>query len=105
MAKTEQEIVFNYKKAIRQALELEDIASAVKKVGNSKMSNSLSKVSKNWTGENAGAYTKKGNKLKGKIEKSSNNIKMASSTLKSMAQNIYNAEMASLREIQMRSQK
>ena len=105
MAKTEQEIVFNYKKAIRQALELEDIASAVKKVGNNKMTNSLSKVSKSWTGENASSYTKKGNKLKGKIEKTSNNIDKAASTLKSMAQNIYNAEMASLREIQMRSQK
>ncbi len=105
MAKTEQEIVFNYRKTIRQALELEDIASGIKKIGNSKMTNSLSKVSKNWTGGNADAYTKKGNKLNGKVEKSSNDINMAASTLKSMAQNIYNAEMASLREIQMRSQK
>lgn len=105
MAKTEQQIMFDYRRAMQQADTLSEIASGIKKVGNNTMSNSLNNVSKNWTGDNSNAYVKKGNTLKGKVERSSNNINSAASTLRTMAKNIYNAEMASLREIQMRKNK
>lgn len=100
---TEQEIEFNYKKAMGQASELKEIASSLKKLGESQLDSCMNSVAKNWTGDNSDSYVKKGRKLEKKMVTSSDNIKQTAETIETMAKNIYEAEMKALQEIRDKS--
>lgn len=96
---TEQEINFNYDNAMKQVAELNEIASALDKVGSTNLADCMKKVGKNWKGENSTAYVKKGDALNQKIVKCSKNISAAANALSTMAENICRAEKANLATI------
>ena len=97
------EINFNYRRAMEQVAELNDIASDLKKVGSSNLSDCLKTVKNNWKGDNSEAYTGKGEKLKAKILDSAGDISKTAGTLSTMAANIRNAEIKNLETIKTRS--
>lgn len=98
--KTEQEINFNYDNAMKQVAELNEIASSLKKVGSTNLSDCMKKVGKNWKGENATAYVKKGDALNQKITKCAKSISETAKALSTMAENIYHTEKANIATIQ-----
>lgn len=100
---TEQEIRFNYDKAMSQAEELKEIAKDLKKVGEDSMEDCLVKVEKNWVGDNATDYVKKAKTVQTKITTSAGNVSSAAAALETMAKNIYNAEMAALEAARART--
>ena len=99
---TRGEILFNYEKAMAQVRALQEIASNIKKISDTNMTDCMNNVKKNWEGDNATAYVGKGNKLKQKIKKSGENVDKVASTLAEMARNIRDAE---LRNLEIISQK
>lgn len=99
------EINFNYNKAMSQVAELNSIASNLKKVGNTQISECMREVSANWESENSKSYVAKGNKLKEKIDKSAANITKVAQTLSQMAENIKNTEMKNIEIVNTNSNK
>lgn len=93
---TENEIRFNYDKAMAQADELRDIASSIKDISDDELEESFGKVGKNWTGDNSESYVKKGQKVQKKVNGTATGVKAAAAALETMAKNIYNAEMAAI---------
>lgn len=90
-------IEFDFRQAIQRAEELEEIAAQMKKLANEDLEGSLQTLSMAWKGEAASAYLDKGTRLRDKILKSSNDLKKAAKTIRSVAKRTYNAEMAAYR--------
>ncbi|MCM1158047.1 MAG: hypothetical protein NC300_05340 [Bacteroidales bacterium] len=89
-------IEFNYQKALKQANELKEISKDVKKISDNKLAESLTKIDKNWDGENSKNYITKGNKLKQKLDDSAGDISKIADTIVKIAKNIYDAEMRAI---------
>ncbi|MCR4691226.1 MAG: hypothetical protein K5739_07775 [Lachnospiraceae bacterium] len=100
---TRGEIYFNYEKAMSQVRALQEIASSIKKISDSNMTDCMNNVKKNWEGDNATSYVGKGNKLKEKIKKSGENVDRVASTLAEMARNIRDAELRNLEIIEQKN--
>ncbi|MBR1691922.1 MAG: WXG100 family type VII secretion target [Lachnospiraceae bacterium] len=96
---TASEIMFNYRKAMDQVKALNAIAADLKKIGNNSLSDCMNQVKKSWKGDNADAYVGKGNQLKQKVTKSSDNVSKVAGTLSSMAARIKDAELRNLETI------
>lgn len=94
---SEYTIAFNYNKAIKQADELLDIASDIRKVANDKLETSIQTVDKNWDGENSKKFISKSKKLKEKVTDSADDIQAIAASIKKMAKQIYDAEMEAIR--------
>jgi len=67
--KTLDEINLNYSRAIRQAERLEGRAGELKELANGDFQGCLTGIAANWEGENARAFIRKGEKLKGDLER------------------------------------
>ena len=94
---SEYTIKFNYDKAIKQADQLIDIAKEIKKSANSKMEPSIQTIDKNWDGESSKKFVNKSKKLQSNIVESAGSIEAVAASIKTMAKNIYDAEMEALR--------
>lgn len=93
----EATIIFNYKQAMKQADELLQVAKEVRKIANNSLAESITKIDKNWDGDNSVKFINKGNKLKEKIADSADDIENIAGGIKTIAKNIYNSEMTALR--------
>lgn len=87
-------IEFDFRQAIKRAEELEEIAADMKKLADAELEETLQSLSSSWRGDAASAYLNKGARLQTKILKSSNDLKKTATTIRSVAQRTYRAEMA-----------
>lgn len=103
MAKSMYEIEMDFTNAKNQAANLENVAKKIENMINNDFEPCMRGISANWKGDNAEAYVKKGNKLKGDIAKSAKNLRSAASTIRTIAKNIYDAEKAAYELAQART--
>lgn len=99
---TENEIKFNYNKAMEQASELKDISKKLKEMSTDSLQDCYTKINKNWDGDNSQSYLKNVQKVQKKINGSASNINSAATAIETMAKTIYDAEMAALALIRQR---
>ncbi len=93
----ESTIIFNYNRAIGQAGDLDNIAKEVRKLADRSLTDSLTSIDKNWDGENSKKFLNKGNKLKGRIADSADDIQRIAESIRQMAEAIYESEMEAVR--------
>lgn len=92
MAKTLDTIEMDFRNAIRQADELEQVAQNLHMLADGEIQACLSKVAANWKGENAAAFCKKGAIVGNQIKNSASDLKNAAETMRKIAHNLYEAE-------------
>ncbi len=93
---TQYEIVMNFKAAVAQANKLEDIAERLIRVSDNDYNNTLQNISSAWKGENAQAFISKSSLLIEKMDNTAESLRSAADTVRQIAINIYEAEMAAL---------
>lgn len=103
MAKTLYEIKMNFRVANEMADRLQSLASRLAHLADDQFYGTLRGISNNWKGENAEAYIRKGERLKGKMSNTANDLYKAASTVRTIARNTYNAEMRAWRIAQTRN--
>lgn len=86
-------IQLNYTQAIEQAEQLSKMADEIKDLSEEEVAKLITDLGSCWEGENASAYIAKVEILKRNLEKTAEDIKKTSTTIRDMATNIYNAEM------------
>lgn len=91
------QIQMNFGQAEKKAAELESIAGDLSRLSGTDLQNTLNSLGNNWKGENAGLYIRKGFQLMENMEKTAASLRQTAVTIRSVAQNIYNAEMEALR--------
>ena len=96
MALSEATINFNYQRAIGQAKELEDIASNLSRLSTYDFEIAMNSISRNWKGENADKYLRKGDKLQSDMANTASSLRSVASEIRRIAQNIYDTEMYNL---------
>ncbi|MBQ6787683.1 MAG: hypothetical protein IJO85_08175 [Lachnospiraceae bacterium] len=102
---TRQSIEFDFREACSQADKLDSIADNLGNLAKDKLGDSMQTLSQNWKGENANAYLSKGNNLQNSISSSASELHGIASDIRTIAQNIYNAEMAALEIAEQRTYK
>ncbi|MBO5144288.1 MAG: hypothetical protein J6C19_01980 [Lachnospiraceae bacterium] len=100
---TRESIEFDLRQARAQAEKLDDIANSLGSLAKDKFGSSMQRLSQNWRGENADAYLAKGSALQGNISSSASRLHWIAGDIRTIAQNIYNAEMAALETAERRS--
>ena len=91
------EIRFNFRQALSQADDLDDLADRLVKLYGTTMENSMQLLAQAWKGENATAFLNKETILKGDIRKTASEIRDIASDIRSIARRVYNAEMEAWR--------
>lgn len=91
------QIQMNFSQAERKAAELDGIAGDLSRLSGTDLQNTLNSLGNNWKGENAGLYIGKGFQLIENMEKTAASLRQTAETIRSVARNIYNAEMEALR--------
>lgn len=94
MAKSMYEINMDFERAKQQADNLDDVAKNIQKMLNNDFVPCMQGISRNWKGENAGKYIKKGEKLQENMKKSVDKLKKTAETIRTIAENTYKAEKA-----------
>ena len=85
-------IKVDFEKVFKQAEELEKIAGILEKIGKSDLTDSMTEISDNWSGENAKSYTKKGAIVCDHIKQSAMNLNKTAKVIREMAQKYKKAE-------------
>ncbi len=96
MALSESVINFNYNKAISKAVELETAAGRLESEAINELGNIIVAVKRDWEGNNSDEYTAKCIKEQRTLQDIANDIRSTASTIRTMAQNIKDAEMRAL---------
>ena len=91
------QIQMDFKRATQKAKELDDIADNLSKLADTDLQNTLDGLNNDWKGDNAGEYIKKGFALKENMDKTVKDIRETAGTIRTVAKNIYDAEMEALR--------
>jgi uncharacterized protein YukE len=90
--KSMAEIEMDYRNAMNQARELDQLANRLSTQANMTFPGILSEVSSAWQGENANAYLQKAKKLQPRINKAAGDLRRTAQTIRTVAQNTYRAE-------------
>lgn len=93
MARSLEAIEMDFSKAEQQASELEEIASSLNTMSDKDLGGTLDELAKNWTGDNAVKYLKKGESLQGNLETTASAIQAVADVIRRIAEEIYEAEM------------
>ena len=96
MAKNSYTIKMEYKKALAQANQLEEIATEIMNLTDKELLGSINRIAKNWNGEASDRYQKKGQKSVNNIQKIAGQLKKTSEVIRDIAKRTYNAEMKAL---------
>lgn len=96
MALTKAVIRFNFRRAMQQADELDEIANSLSRMAKADFESTMQNISVNWKGENADRYLEKGDRLQGKMCSSANSLHGIAADIRRVARSIYNAEMRAL---------
>ena len=94
--KTAAQIWIDFKKTEEIADRLDAIAGDMENARDDQFNPYLNEVNSAWDGENSEKYLLKGNGIKGNIDSNAKNVKMVASTIREIAKNIYDAEMANI---------
>lgn len=94
---TRESIEFDFNQAKSQADQLDTVADNLGGLARKELYGSMQTLSQNWKGKNADAYLSKGNTLQGEITASASTLHQIASDIRTIARNIYNAEMEALR--------
>ncbi|MCR5795638.1 MAG: hypothetical protein K6G61_09900 [Solobacterium sp.] len=86
-------IELKYSNSISQANKLDQIAASLARVASSDLGTAIQTVNANWKGENASAYLVKVNNVQVDITKTANDLRKAAAAIRTIARNVYNAEM------------
>jgi uncharacterized protein YukE len=89
-------IEMDLRQAQNQANKLDDIANNISTLANKKFESTLQNLSSNWKGNSASTYLNKGTKLQGQINSTASELHAIASDIRTIAQRIYDAEMAAL---------
>lgn len=92
-----ERIEMDFTRATQKANELDGIADNLSKLADTDLQNTLDGLNNDWKGDNAGEYIKKGFALKENMDKTVKGIRDTASTIRTVAKNIYDAEMEALR--------
>lgn len=93
MALSKFVIRMNYNNSIKQAQRLEEAAEDLRRLVRNDLDGSLDSVRSAWTGDNANAFLIKGEQLKEKISKTASGMEQTARAIRTIAKNIYDAEM------------
>ena len=93
MANSLNEIRMNFRVANAMAERLEALAKEMNNLANERFYGTLRSINSNWKGENAEAYMRRGETVKGKMQSTANDLRAAASTVRTIARNTYEAEM------------
>lgn len=96
MASREQ-IQMDFDRAERQAGELDNIANDLNRISDRELPDMLNRLGSDWKGDNAGQYIQKGVNLSDQMKGTVTSIRQTASTIRTIARNIYEAEMEALR--------
>ena len=91
------QIQMDFNKAAQKANELDGIADNLSRLADTDLQNTLDGLNNDWKGDNAGEYIKKGFALKENMDKTVKDIRSTAGTIRTVAKNIYDAEMEALR--------
>lgn len=92
-----ERIEMDFTRATQKANELDGIADNLSKLADTDLQNTLDGLNNDWKGDNAGEYIKKGFALKENMDKTVKGIRETAGTIRTVAKNIYDAEMEALR--------
>ncbi|CBK75871.1 hypothetical protein CIY_34140 [Butyrivibrio fibrisolvens 16/4] len=94
---TRASIAADLAKARKQADILEQAArDLTNTAADAGMGSTLANISLNWKGDNSNLFLQKGYRLQEKILKSADNLKATAATIRTVALNIYKAELANI---------
>lgn len=91
-----ERIEMDFTRATQKANELDGIADKLSKLADTDLQNTLDGLNNDWKGDNAGEYIKKGFALKENMDKTVKGIRDTAGTIRTVAKNIYDAEMEAL---------
>lgn len=96
MALTEAVINFNYNKAIGKAAELDAAASQLEADAVTEIGTIVTAIKRDWEGKNSDEYTSKCLAEQRKLQDIANDLRTTASTIRTMAENIKQAELKAL---------
>lgn len=91
------QIQMDFSRANQKASDLDNIANDLSRLSGTDLQNTLNSLSNDWKGDNATLYIQKGFSLKENLDETVKSIRNTASTIRSIAKNIYDAEMEALR--------
>lgn len=86
------QIEMDLQRSIRQAEELERIAGQLRAMAQNNLDNTLDAVAENWQSDNSNNFCRKGRTIQLNILNTVRNIEQAAGSIRTIAQNTYNAE-------------
>lgn len=99
---TRASIEFDFRKAMGEADEIDNIANRLSNLSQSKFGGTLQNIAANWKGENADIYLNKGSRLQENMGGTVSELHNIASDIRTIARRIYQAEMAALAIAQQR---
>lgn len=99
---TKASIYFNFKKAMDQADQIDNVANNLSRLSRDRFSSTMQGISANWKGNNASLYLNKGEKLQHNMNGSASELHSIASDIRTVARRLYQAEMAALEIAQKR---
>lgn len=96
MEKSVYTIKMNFKSAMDQADQLEEVANEIERTAKTDIMGSMNRIVKSWTGEASRDYCKKGQKVAENILKYAKQLKESAEAIREIAQRTYRAEMKAL---------
>jgi uncharacterized protein YukE len=93
MAKSAVVIRIEFEKVKAQADRLDEIARDLKQTADNQLGNVLSGVENAWKSDSATGYLKKGKQVQEQLTKRANEVEKAATAMRTIAKNIYDAEM------------
>lgn len=91
------QIQMDFSRANQKASDLDNIANDLSRLSGTDLQNTLNSLGNDWKGDNATLYIQKGFSLKENLDETVKSIRNTASTIRSIAKNIYDAEMEALR--------
>lgn len=89
-------IDIDFKRAMEQADELDELSGRLCDIGNVKLDATLMLITRSWKGQNCMDYTRKAGMLKERLYESADILKGTAGLIRNTAQLIYTAEMAAI---------
>ena len=93
---TAREILLNYKEALAQADKLDELAAELENIGVTNLNDALIDIRSSWQGDNAETFLRKAQPLTSKNQAIVKKIRNTASAIRTIATNVYNAEMRAL---------
>lgn len=90
-------IQFNYRRAISQANQLDDLADELKRLATRNVDSALDNVAASWKGDTSNMFLQKGNKAKEDLIKSARQLSNTAAAIRRAAENVRRAELEAKR--------